>query len=200
MKKNYKFPVVCAALIASTFLTTTNLNAQNIGINATGSAPAASAGLDVDFTNKGLLIPRVALTATNVAGPVAAPATSLFVYNTATAGVSPNNVLPGYYYWDGAKWVSLGGSGGKDWGILGNAGTAVGTNFLGTTDNNSFALRTNNVERMRVLNTGFVGIGTTAPTYLLQANGDIYANGGWLRASGNQGLFFESWGGGFLYD
>lgn len=52
------------------------IQAQNIGINATGAAPAASAGLDVDFTNKGLLIPRVALTATNAVGPIAAPATS----------------------------------------------------------------------------------------------------------------------------
>lgn len=78
---------------------------QNIGINATGAAPAASAGLDVDFNNKGLLVPRVALTATNAAGPIAAPTTSLLVYNTATAGAAPNNVYPGYYYWNGAAWV-----------------------------------------------------------------------------------------------
>ncbi len=81
MKKNYKFPVVCAVLFASTFLTTTNLKSQNIGINATGLAPLAPAGLDIDFTNKGLLIPRVALTATNAAGPIAVPTTSLLVYN-----------------------------------------------------------------------------------------------------------------------
>ena len=45
--------------------------------------------------------------------------------------------------------------------------------------------------------TGNVGIGTTAPAYKLHAAGDIYANGGWLRVSGNQGLYFESWGGGW---
>ncbi len=28
---------------------------------------------------------------------------SLLVYNTATAGTSPNNVTPGFYYWNGAK-------------------------------------------------------------------------------------------------
>jgi hypothetical protein len=133
--------------------------AQNIGINATGASPAASAGFDIDFTNKGLLIPRVALTATNAAGPITAPATSLFVYNTATAGVSPNNVLPGYYYWDGASWVALGGSGGKDWSLLGNAGTvapasaigsAVTNNFIGTTDAIDFAIATNGLERFRI--------------------------------------------------
>lgn len=81
--------------------------AQNIGINTTGAAPAASAMLDVDATNKGMLIPRVALTAANVAGPVAAPATSLLVYNTATAGTYPNDVSPGYYYWTGTQWERL---------------------------------------------------------------------------------------------
>ncbi|PJC62897.1 MAG: hypothetical protein CO022_02110, partial [Flavobacteriales bacterium CG_4_9_14_0_2_um_filter_32_27] len=80
MKKIILFVVVCPFLIYNL-----HLQAQNIGINATGAAPAASAGLDVNFTNKGLLVPRVALTATNAAGPIAAPATSLLVYNTATA-------------------------------------------------------------------------------------------------------------------
>ncbi|MCC6576411.1 MAG: hypothetical protein IT228_03630, partial [Flavobacteriales bacterium] len=47
--------------------------AQNIGINASGAAPDASAVLDLDVAahpaadKKGLLIPRMALTATNVA-------------------------------------------------------------------------------------------------------------------------------------
>ena len=33
-----------------------------------------------------------------------------------------------------------------------------------------------------------VGIGTAAPIYKLHTIGDIYANGGWVRVSGNQGL------------
>lgn len=44
---------------------------------------------------------------------------------------------------------------------------------------------------------GTVGIGTTTPGYKLHVAGDIYADGGWLRASGNAGVYFESWGGGF---
>ena len=80
--------------------------AQSVAINTTGAAGNASAGLDVDFTNKGLLIPRVALTALNSNAPIGAGiTTSLMVYNTATAGTAPNSVTPGYYFWDGAKWV-----------------------------------------------------------------------------------------------
>lgn len=146
------------------------LNAQNVGINATGTAPNASAGLDVDFTNRGVLVPRVALTATNAAGPITTPATSLLVYNTATAGTAPNNVTPGFYYWNGTNWVRLlnnTGNNGVGWLTTGNAGTAIATNFLGTTDNVSLAIRTNNAERMRILNTGLVGINTTTPSMML---------------------------------
>jgi DNA-binding transcriptional MerR regulator len=44
---------------------------------------------------------------------------------------------------------------------------------------------------------GNIGVGTTTPTYKMHVLGDIYANGGWMRVSGNNGLYFESWGGGF---
>lgn len=81
--------------------------AQNVGINTTGTAPDNSAMLDIDATNRGVLIPRVSLSATNVAAPITTPATSLMVYNTATAGTAPNNVTPGYYYWNGTVWVRV---------------------------------------------------------------------------------------------
>ena len=87
-------------------LVTSALFAQ-VAINTTGAPPDASAGLDVNFTNKGLLPPRVALTAINSATPVTAPAVGLLVYNTAVAGVSPNNVLPGYYCWNGTRWMAV---------------------------------------------------------------------------------------------
>ncbi|NTW32431.1 MAG: hypothetical protein HGB12_07380, partial [Bacteroidetes bacterium] len=83
---------------------------QSVAINTTGAEANASAMLEIGTgTNdtKGLLIPRVALTAANSALPVISPAISLLVYNTATAGIFPDNVMPGFYYWSGSKWVNI---------------------------------------------------------------------------------------------
>jgi|GEM_PF-4868072 hypothetical protein len=47
------------------------------------------------------------------------------------------------------------------WGLTGNAGTVDGTDFIGTTDNVPFTIRTNNAPSLRldpVLNTTFVGL------------------------------------------
>ena len=78
-----------------------------IGINSDNSQPDPSAMLDVKSTNKGILPPRVALTAINSASPITSPAIGLHVYNTATAGTSPNNVFPGDYCWNGTKWIPV---------------------------------------------------------------------------------------------
>ena len=78
---------------------------SQVGIGT--STPNSSAQLDVTSTTKGFLPPRVALTATNSTTPVTSPATGLLVYNTATAGTSPNNVTPGFYYYDGTKWQRI---------------------------------------------------------------------------------------------
>lgn len=71
------------------------------------STPDASAKLEVKSTNQGFLPPRVALTGTADVSTVASPATGLMVYNTATAGTSPANVTPGFYYYDGTKWQRI---------------------------------------------------------------------------------------------
>ena len=78
---------------------------QNVGINATGSAPNSSAALDIDFSNKGILIPRIVLTSSTDAVTIISPATSLMVYNTGGA------LTAGYYYNSGTagspSWISF---------------------------------------------------------------------------------------------
>ncbi len=96
MKKYFFFIVTCCVFAKA--------NAQT-GIGTT--TPNASAKLDVTATDKGFLPPRVALTATNSASPTTSPAAGLLVYNTATAGTAPNNVVPGYYFWNGTVWVNF---------------------------------------------------------------------------------------------
>lgn len=84
-------------------LTTTYSRAQ-VGIGT--NQPDKSAVLDIVSTQRGLLIPRIALTATTSTSPITGtPANSLMVYNTATVG----DVVPGFYYWDSTqtKWVLI---------------------------------------------------------------------------------------------
>jgi hypothetical protein len=69
------------------------------------NSPDASAQLDVTASNKGFLAPRIALASATDVTTIASPASGLMIYNTATAGTSPNDVIPGYYYYDGTKWV-----------------------------------------------------------------------------------------------
>lgn len=83
---------------------TFELSAQT-GIGTT--TPNASAKLEVAANDKGFLPPRVALTATNSASPISNPANGLMVINTVLAGTFPNNVVPGYYYWNGSSWSPM---------------------------------------------------------------------------------------------
>jgi hypothetical protein len=100
-------------------------NAQT-GIGTT--TPSPSAKLEVASSNQGFLPPRIALTSTNAASPVTSPATGLLVYNTATSGTAPNNVAPGYYYWNGSAWVAI-LSNITTSSISGNGTTTTLTNF-----------------------------------------------------------------------
>ena len=142
-----------SVLLLLSIIAVQNGLSQNVGINATGAAPSAWAMLDIAHSTKGLLIPRVGLSALNNAAPIGSGMpVSMLVYNTATAGTSPNSVFPGYYYWDGTEWIALTGDGGKNWSLLGNSGTVDGTNFIGTTDNVPLSFRVNNLSAGRIDN------------------------------------------------
>jgi hypothetical protein len=102
MKTLKNLTTIC--LIAAGTMT---MNAQNVGISATGIVPNGGAGLDVNFSNKGMLIPRVSLSNVSTYSPPitgGGPARSMLVYNTNTAVVNGNG--EGFYYWDSVatKW------------------------------------------------------------------------------------------------
>lgn len=71
------------------------------GISPTTSTPNSSAGLDVNFSIQGLLIPRVALLGTANFLPLTAHVAGMVVYNTSSAG----DVTPGIYFNNGTRWI-----------------------------------------------------------------------------------------------
>lgn len=122
--------------------------AQNVGINATGAPPNASAMLDISSTTSGLLIPRMT-SAQRTA--IATPATGLLVYDTS---------LNMFYYYNGTMWVPMATSGG--WLLSGN--TLTGTQIFGSLNNQPIRFVSNNIERLRLTGSGFFGIFNLTPT------------------------------------
>ena len=116
MNKLYIRSFAILTLLASASLS----QAQNVGINTTGTNPSINAILDLNTgnaNNLGLIIPNVSLTALGTFNPPIANAPTagdkgMMVYNTNAAVGSG----VGYYYWDGAKWQAVGGT-------VGGAGT-----------------------------------------------------------------------------
>jgi hypothetical protein len=177
IRRNLYIAVIATALMAQF---TTGFS-QNVGISSTGATPHTSAGLDINFPNKGLLIPRVNLLSNTDAVTITTPANSLLVYNT-NASMTSGSI--GYWYWDGAKWVKLlSSASAAAWTILGNAGTTRGTHFFGTTDSAGLSLRTNNISAINIDSLQKVGIGTNSPTNTLHVFGNVNP----VRIQGLQG-------------
>lgn len=118
--------------------------AQNLGINADGSAPDASAMLDVKSTTKGFLPPRLTQQQRTA---IPAAATGLLVYQTDGSA--------GYYFYDGASWVQL------------NAGTSESTpagiiqQFGGTSAPTGYLICDGSAVSRTTYSSLFAAIGTT---------------------------------------
>lgn len=94
-----------ALLGVGLLLNTTKVFSQGVGINTV--QPHPSAALDIVSTNKGLLIPRVALQSLSDNTTIPDPATALLLYNT-NAGIGKT----GFYFNSGTSatptWSLLG--------------------------------------------------------------------------------------------
>ena len=148
MKKLYFFYLIVFGCYLS-------LSAQ-VGIGT--NTPNTSAALDISSTTSGLLIPKMTQAQKNA---IASPAAGLLIYQT--------NATSGFYYYNGASWVTFGGSSG--WDLAGDTGTTIGTEMLGTLDAQDLVVTANSNEALRVGATGLVGIGTAVPTQELHIVG-----------------------------
>ncbi len=145
------------------FLSLSPLAFSQVGIGTT----TPRAALEINSATNGFLAPQIALNSTTVSAPVVNPAggallAGTIIYNTATV----NDVTLGYYYWNGTTWIRMAAGASatnNSWTLTGNTGTTAAANFLGTIDNQSLAVKTNSLERLRVLNNGQVAVNTTAP-------------------------------------
>ncbi|MGQ9862857.1 MAG: tail fiber domain-containing protein [Bacteroidia bacterium] len=176
------------------------LYAQSVGIGT--PTPDASARLDISSTNQGVLLPRVALTGTNDATTIPSPATSLLVYNTATAGTAPNNVTPGYYYWTGSSWARFAtgtisvapltfnntGTGAPSGTTFnGSSAQTISYNTIGAVGGSGTPTRVAFWSGANTLSSNpnlywdntnsRLGIGTTSPQALLNVNGNVLFGG-----------------------
>lgn len=125
---------ISLALILVCF--TTNLKAQSLAVNTTGASADASSILDVQSTNKGMLVPRMTKAQKNA---IASPAAGLLVYQS-----GPDSV--GFHYYSSTQWIWINPSpyGTNSWSLTGNAGTDTATNFIGTTDNMPIRIKQGN--------------------------------------------------------
>lgn len=161
--------------IAILFLLVTidiSLKAQGVGINETGANPNPSAGLDVDFNNKGFLPPRLTTAQMNA---INNPATGLMVYNTSISCLVVNDGTPSSPIWN-----CISSSSGQLVGVISSIDCAGATNN-GTLIAGEAASGVNSVISYTGGNGGFhsgqvvTSIGVTGLTATLEAGN--FANG-----------------------
>ncbi len=109
-------------------------------ISGSSGTPDASSMLDISSTTGGVLIPRMTMAQRDLIDVTGSP-TGVMIYQT--------DNTPGFYYYDGSSWTSLGGAD-TDWTVSGND--------------------------MYNNNTGNTGVGITSPTAKFEVYKDANSN------------------------
>ena len=78
--------------------------AQSVGIGT--ATPDASAKIEIEDSQRGILIPRISLTNVNIFGLAGNTQTeSILIYNSNASTVGGNG--KGFYFWNDTKWGKL---------------------------------------------------------------------------------------------
>jgi len=197
MKSTNLLSRTCIAMVLTMLATTAIAQTQAIHTlkmtdGTENRAYNTDALIDMQSTSKGLLLPRVELTSTTAAAPLANHTAGMVVYNTVSAGSGGTAVSPGYYYNDGTQWVKIGSAAAiSAWGQYGNTGTTATANWIGTNDVADFVTKTNGAERLRVTSGGKLLVGTSSSltggaNAIMQINNGT-TNGALLIVDGTQG-------------
>ncbi|MFY0253619.1 hypothetical protein ACDQ55_06645 [Chitinophaga sp. 30R24] len=145
-------------LLCSLLALFSHVHAQQLKLGDPTSSTVKAALLELNSTNQGLLLPRVS--DTTVAPLSTSPDGMVIYYIPAGSLLLRRN----------GTWSRLADStavSNNQWLLTGNALTDSTTRFIGSTNGYAFNIGTNNISRVTVSSTGNVGIGTTAPTALL---------------------------------
>ena len=152
MKKSFLPGILVFAFLF--FSVQSKAQLTGIAINDNGVKADTSAILDVNVNSspskRGFLLPRVTATQRDA---IYLPAKGLMVYVTTADSLEINTGTTLAPVWSP---LSTGSSG---WLTYGNTGIG-GSNFLGSINNASVRIRTNNLERVIIDSIGNVGIGT----------------------------------------
>lgn len=204
MKKKILFLLILF-ILSFQFLQSQN----NVGISdpADNISPHPSSILDVYSTSKGILIPRMN---SSQRLAISSPADGLMVYDTDSAcfmfykstvsqwislcrnsqstSVENWTILSNNFNNNGNLVITTDQpntitSSNSVWLTNGNAGTSSGS-FIGTTDNQPLSIRTNNIEQLKILTNGHIGIGTSYPTAQLHVNGSLRFSGAGIPGAG----------------
>ncbi len=176
MKSTIFFSPISILLLFFLLIYNTTLFSQvKIGDNPKLINPDAM--LEIESSNKGLLLTRISLKSTTTASPLKNFTQGMVVYNISTL----NDVTPGLYFSDGKKWIKANtnvsaveptSNQNVIWNLKGNNDVTTG-NFLGSINNAPVIIKTNNNERLRVTEKGWVGVGTSNPNAALQVKGQM---------------------------